>query len=134
MRPRSNSAIAARLTVTLSMRVRRPISIWLMAPDSAIAARSGAALADNPLGLDGFEFVEFTGPDPQQLADLFVAKGFTHLANHRSKNINRNAQGDINFIQNMNSRGQKADKHTQHGASANAMAFRVKDARVAFDE
>ena len=44
---------------------------------------------DNPLGLDGFEFVEFTGPDPDALAGLFVAMGFTHLANHRSKHVRR---------------------------------------------
>jgi 4-hydroxyphenylpyruvate dioxygenase len=89
---------------------------------------------DNPLGLDGFEFVEFTGPDPQALASLFVAMGFTHLANHRSKNVRRYAQGDINFLLNMDASGQVADFRAKHGPSANAMAFRVKDARLAFDE
>jgi 4-hydroxyphenylpyruvate dioxygenase len=89
---------------------------------------------DNPLGLDGFEFVEFTGPDPQALAALFVAMGFTHLANHRSKNVRRYAQGDINFLLNMDASGQVADFRAKHGPSANAMAFRVKDARLAFDE
>jgi 4-hydroxyphenylpyruvate dioxygenase len=89
---------------------------------------------DNPLGLDGFEFVEFTGPDPQALASLFAAMGFTHLANHRSKNVRRYAQGDINFLLNMDASGQVADFRAKHGPSANAMAFRVKDARLAFDE
>ena len=89
---------------------------------------------DNPLGLDGFEFVEFTGPDPQALAALFEAMGFTHLADHRSKNVRRYAQGDINFILNMNASGQVADFRAAHGPSANAMAFRVKDAAQAFDE
>ena len=89
---------------------------------------------DNPLGLDGFECVEFTGPDPQALAALFVAMGFTHLANHRSKNVRRYAQGDINFLLNMDASGQVADFRAKHGPSANAMAFRVKDARLAFDE
>jgi 4-hydroxyphenylpyruvate dioxygenase len=89
---------------------------------------------DNPLGLDGFEFVEFTGPDPEALAGLFSAMGFTHLATHRSKNVRRYAQGDINFLLNMDAGGQVADFRAKHGPSANAMAFRVKDARIAFEE
>ena len=89
---------------------------------------------DNPLGLDGFEFVEFTGPDPDALAGLFSAMGFTHLADHRSKNVRRYNQGDINFILNMEPLGQVADFRAAHGPSANAMAFRVHDARQAFDE
>ncbi len=89
---------------------------------------------DNPLGLDGFEFVEFTGPDPEALGAMFTALGFTHLANHRSKNIRRYNQGDINFILNMEPAGQVADFRAAHGPSANAMAFRVRDARAAFDE
>ncbi|MBV9840604.1 MAG: 4-hydroxyphenylpyruvate dioxygenase [Sphingomonadaceae bacterium] len=89
---------------------------------------------DNPLGLDGFEFVEFTGPDPQALGDLFEAMGFTHLADHRSKNVRRYTQGDINFILNMDPGGQAADFRAAHGPSANAMAFRVHDARAAFEE
>lgn len=88
---------------------------------------------DNPMGLDGFEFVEFTGPDPEALAELFTAMGFTHIATHRSKNVRRYAQGDINFILNMEPRGQVADFRKQHGPSANAMAFRVSDAAKALD-
>jgi 4-hydroxyphenylpyruvate dioxygenase len=89
---------------------------------------------ENPLGLDGFEFVEFTGPDPEALATLFASMGFTHLGDHRSKNVRRYAQGDINFILNMEPSGQAALFRKQHGPSANAMAFRVHDARAAFEE
>ena len=88
---------------------------------------------DNPIGLDGFEFVEFTGPDPHAIAGLFTTMGFTHVATHRSKNVRRYAQGDINFLLNMDAGGQVANFRAQHGPSANAMAFRVKDARLAFD-
>ncbi|GLI97950.1 4-hydroxyphenylpyruvate dioxygenase [Sphingobium sp. BS19] len=100
-------------------------------------SESDATMTDiheNPLGLDGFEFVEFTSPEPEALANLFVAMGFTHLANHRSKNVRRYAQGDINFILNMETQGQAAEFRNAHGPSANAMAFRVHDARAAFDE
>ncbi|MHA3792192.1 4-hydroxyphenylpyruvate dioxygenase [Rhizorhabdus wittichii] len=88
----------------------------------------------NPLGLDGFEFVEFTGPDPLALAALFEAMGFTHLGDHRSKNVRRYQQGDVNFILNMDKGGQAADFRAAHGPSANAMAFRVHDAAKALEK
>ncbi|TFU05887.1 4-hydroxyphenylpyruvate dioxygenase [Polymorphobacter arshaanensis] len=92
------------------------------------------AAHDNPLGLDGFEFVEFTGPDPQAMADMFVAMGFTHLATHKSKPVRRYAQGDVNFLLNMDTVGQAAEFRNAHGPSANAMAFRVADAGKALAE
>jgi 4-hydroxyphenylpyruvate dioxygenase len=88
-------------------------------------------LFDNPLGTDGFEFVEFTSPEPQRLKALFELMGFTAVARHRSKNVLRFRQGDINFILNMEPEGQPAEFRRVHGPSANAMAFRVKDAAKA---
>ena len=85
-------------------------------------------LPENPLGTDGFEFVEFTSPDPQALARLFQAMGFTAVARHRSKDVLHFLQGDIHFILNMEPRGQAADFRGRHGPSINAMAFRVRDA------
>lgn len=87
----------------------------------------------NPVGLDGFEFVEFTHPEPEKLAGLFSALGFAHVADHRSKNVRLYKQGDINFILNMEPEGQVAEFRKKHGPSANAMAFRVKDAKKALD-
>lgn len=89
---------------------------------------------DNPLGLDGFEFVEFTGPDPEALGRLFEQLGFTHVATHRAKQVRRYAQGDINFLLNFEPEGQVAEFRARRGPSANAMAFRVKDAAAAFAE
>ena len=85
-------------------------------------------LFDNPLGTDGFEFVEFTSPEPARLQQLFELMGFQAVSKHRSKNVLRFAQGDINFILNMEPAGQPAAFRAAHGPSANAMAFRVKDA------
>jgi 4-hydroxyphenylpyruvate dioxygenase len=85
-------------------------------------------LFDNPLGTDGFEFVEFTSPEPEALKALFESLGFTAVSKHRSKNVLRFRQGDINFILNMEPEGQPADFREVHGPSANAMAFRVRDA------
>ena len=88
---------------------------------------------ENPIGLDGFEFVEFTSPDPEAHGRTCSTKlGFTHLGNHRSKNVRHYAQGDINFILNMEPAGQAADFRDAHGPSANGMAFRVGDAKQAF--
>ena len=88
-------------------------------------------LFDNPLGTDGFEFVEFTSPEPERLQQLFELMGFAAISRHRSKNVLRFAQGDINFILNMEPAGQPAAFRQAHGPSANAMAFRVKDAGLA---
>jgi 4-hydroxyphenylpyruvate dioxygenase len=87
--------------------------------------------SENPLGTDGFEFVEFTAPDPERLKRVFETMGFAATARHRSKNVLRFRQGDINFILNMEPAGQPADFRAAHGPSANAMAFRVKDAAAA---
>jgi 4-hydroxyphenylpyruvate dioxygenase len=85
----------------------------------------------NPLGTDGFEFVEYTAPDPDLLRTLFERLGFPVTARHRSKNVTLHQQGDINFIINAeaNSFGQRFAR--QHGPSACAMAFRVQDASFA---
>ena len=88
-------------------------------------------LFDNPLGTDGFEFVEFTSPEPERLKGLFEMMGFTAVARHRSKDVLRFRQGDINLILNMEPAGQAADFRAAHGPSANAMAFRVRDAAKA---
>jgi 4-hydroxyphenylpyruvate dioxygenase len=91
-------------------------------------------LFDNPLGTDGFEFVEFTSPDPDALATYFAQLGFTAVSKHRSKNVMRYKQGDINFILNMEPEGQAAEFREVRGPSANAMAFRVRDAAAAYKE
>ncbi|HEV7158530.1 MAG TPA: 4-hydroxyphenylpyruvate dioxygenase [Caulobacteraceae bacterium] len=88
-------------------------------------------LFDNPLGTDGFEFVEFTAREPEALKGLFERMGFVAIARHRSKTVLRFAQGDINFILNMEPAGQPAAFRADHGPSANAMAFRVRDAAKA---
>ena len=85
----------------------------------------------NPLGTDGFEFVEFTSPDPQALRQQFEVMGFTAVARHRSKNVLHFKQNDINFIVNMEAGGQAADFRGSHGPSINARAFRVRDAAKA---
>ena len=57
-----------------------------------------ADLFENPMGLDGFEFVEFAAPDPSVLEHAFTLLGFSEVARHRSKDVTLWRQGDINFI------------------------------------
>ena len=102
------------------------------APIEAPVADPSKDLFDNPLGTDGFEFVEFTSPDPETLKKLWELMGFTAVGKHRSKNVLHFRQGDINFILNMDPSGQAADFQAAHGPSANAMAFRVRDAALAY--
>jgi 4-hydroxyphenylpyruvate dioxygenase len=87
---------------------------------------------DNPMGTDGFEFVEYTAPDPELLRTLFERLGFPVAARHRSKNVTLHSQGDVNFIINAEPRSFAQAFARQHGPSACAMAFRVKDAAYAF--
>ena len=89
--------------------------------------------AANPMGTDGFEFVEFTHPDPQALDGLFRTMGFKPVARHRSKDVTLYRQGSINFIVNAE-KGSFARKFAEkHGPSAPAMAFRVVDAKMAYE-
>ena len=91
-----------------------------------------ADIWDNPMGTDGFEFVEYTAPDVTQLHALFGRMGFRAVARHRSKNVTLYRQGDVNFVVNAepDSHGSRFAK--DHGPSACAMAFRVKDAAKAY--
>jgi len=87
---------------------------------------------DNPVGTDGFEFIEYTAPDPKALGKLFEQMGFTAIARHRHKDVTLYRQGEINFIVNA-----EPDSFAQrfarlHGPSICAIAFRVQDAAMAY--
>jgi 4-hydroxyphenylpyruvate dioxygenase len=97
------------------------------------AARQGRDPWDNPMGTDGFEFVEYTGPDPQALAALFERMGFVAAARHRSKNVTLYQQGDVNFILNAEPESFAQAFARLHGPSVCAIAFRVADAARAYE-
>jgi 4-hydroxyphenylpyruvate dioxygenase len=92
-----------------------------------------ADLYDNPMGTDGFEFVEYAAPEPELLRTLFERMGFPAIARHRSKDVTLHRQGDINFIINAEPDSFAQQFAKEHGPCACAMAFRVKDAAKAFD-
>ena len=88
---------------------------------------------DNPMGTDGFEFIEYAAPDPVAMGSLFERMGFRAIARHRRKNVLLYRQGGINFIVNA-----EPDSFAQrfarlHGPSICAIAFRVQDAKAAYE-
>ena len=88
---------------------------------------------ENPAGTDGFEFVEFAHREPQKLRDLFKRMGYSEVAKHRTKAIEVWRQGDITYLLNA-----EPDSHAMrfvdaHGPCAPSMAWRVVNAKHAFN-
>jgi 4-hydroxyphenylpyruvate dioxygenase len=88
-------------------------------------------ITENPMGTDGFEFVEYAAPDPELLRKLFAAMGLPAVARHRSKDVTLHKQRDINFIINAEPDSFAQEFAREHGPCACAMAFRVRDAAAA---
>lgn len=87
---------------------------------------------DNPMGTDGFEFIEYAAPDPAALGALFEQMGFAAIARHRHKNVTLYRQGEINFIINAESDSFAQRFARRHGPSICAIALRVHDAAHAY--
>ena len=87
----------------------------------------------NPVGTDGFEFVEFAHPQPEALATLFWRMGYVPVARHRTKNVTLYRQGDINYIVNFEPGAFATRFADAHGPCAASMAWRVVDAKHAFE-
>jgi 4-hydroxyphenylpyruvate dioxygenase len=91
-----------------------------------------ADLFDNPAGLDGFEFIEFSAPEKGVLEPVFKGMGFTEIARHRSKQVALWRQGGINLITNYEPKSAAWYFAREHGPSACGMGFRVRDAHKAY--
>jgi 4-hydroxyphenylpyruvate dioxygenase len=88
---------------------------------------------DNPMGTAGFEFIEYAAPDPEAMGALFERMGFKPIAKHRHKNVTLYRQGGINFIVNAEPDSFAQRFARQHGPSICAIAFRVQDAKAAYE-
>ena len=99
-------------------------------PESATQAFQGW---ENPMGTDGFEFIEYAAPDPAAMGALFENMGFKAIARHRHKNVTLYRQGEINFIINAEPDSFAQRFARQHGPSVCAIAFRVQDAKAAYE-
>jgi 4-hydroxyphenylpyruvate dioxygenase len=87
----------------------------------------------NPMGTDGFEFVEYAHPEPEKLHALFRLMGFTAVARHKTKAITVYRQGDVNYLVNEQPGTHGTDFVAAHGPCAPSMAFRVVDAKRAYE-
>jgi len=87
---------------------------------------------DNPMGTNGFEFVEYTAPDPVALGKVFEKLGFKAIAKHRHKDVTLYRQGEINFLINAEKNSFAQRFARLHGPSICAIAFRVDDATAAY--
>ncbi|MEM6637944.1 MAG: 4-hydroxyphenylpyruvate dioxygenase [Pseudomonadota bacterium] len=88
--------------------------------------------ADNPAGTDGFEFVEFAHTDPEELRVAFSRMGYTHVATHKTKNIELWQQGDVSYLINAEPGSHASAFVDAHGPCAPSMGWRVADAAHAF--
>jgi 4-hydroxyphenylpyruvate dioxygenase len=86
---------------------------------------------DNPIGLDGVEFIEYATARPQALGQVLEMMGFRPVARHRSREVLLYRQGALNIVVNAH----QADAAGAAGVdepSLNAIAVRVRDARAAY--
>jgi 4-hydroxyphenylpyruvate dioxygenase len=86
----------------------------------------------NPMGTDGFAFVEFADPEPARLDAQFRLMGFMPIARHRTKAIIAYRQGDITILVNGEPGSHAAGFAAAHGPCASSMGFHVVDARHAY--
>ncbi len=110
-----------------------PASLKITMPSSATPTPANLIDPVNPMGTDGFEFIEYAAPDPTAMGALFLQMGFQAIAHHRHKAVTLYRQGGVNFILNA-----EPDSFAQrfarlHGPSICAIALRVQDAKRAYE-
>jgi 4-hydroxyphenylpyruvate dioxygenase len=91
-------------------------------------------LFENPLGTDGFAFVEYTAKDVSILENMMEEFGFKALAKHKQRDVILYKQGEVIFLLNKETTGQPARFCKEHDGGANAMGFKVHDAEFAYKE
>ncbi len=95
---------------------------------TATPAQAGMQVTtfENPMGIDGFEFVEYAAPAGQagHLHDYFRKLGFVEVARHRRRPITTYRQGDCTFLINEDPDSFAARFAAQHGPSACGFAIR----------
>src|SRR6185312_5543184 len=103
-------------------------SSQISVPEKTMSAQPNTGMRpttfENPMGVDGFEFVEFAAPDPTQLHILFRRLGFTPVAKHKNKAITLYRQGGCNLLVNEQRDSFAADFAKKHGPCACGFAIR----------
>ena len=86
------------------------------------------AMNDNPVGLDGIEFVEFVSPRPAELDALFTAFGFSRVMRHATRAVDVYRQNDITFLLNREAGSFAAEFGALHGPAICSMGWRTQNA------
>lgn len=102
-----------------------------MSSQGQMTQRNEKVPRENPIGLDGMEFIEYASPEPEKLEKLFFQLGFEKAGEHKSKKVTLYSQGRIHFILNREEGSFAENFSGQHGPSVCATGFRVKDAKKA---
>ncbi|MDE0118939.1 MAG: 4-hydroxyphenylpyruvate dioxygenase [Bdellovibrionales bacterium] len=88
---------------------------------------------ENPAGLKGIDFIEYSSPEPEQLKKLWESMGFVHKGQHKNKKVDLFLQGHTYFVLNREKDTFAENFYHQHGPSVCALAFRVHSAKKAFE-
>lgn len=88
---------------------------------------------NNPAGILGFDFIEFSSSQPEKLHQLFVDLGFSKLMTHKDKKIDYYNQNDIHFFINTEPNSFAAQFLMEHGPCASSTGWRVKNAQDAYN-
>ena len=102
-----------------------------MATTAAPSVELGPLGLENPMGTDGFEFVEYAAPDPELLRALFTKMGFPAVARHKRKNVTLHRRATSTSSSMPSPTASPSNSPRPMARRACAMAFRVKDARAA---
>ena len=86
----------------------------------------------NPLGIDGLEFIEFATSKPQALGGVLETMGFRPIAHHRSREVELYRQGTMNVIVNAQAADVPRTVQPVERPIISAIAIRVRDAEAAF--
>jgi 4-hydroxyphenylpyruvate dioxygenase len=94
--------------------------------------RENIAEVDNPLGMDGIEFIEYVSARPQALGQVLESMGFKPIARHRSREVMLYRQGGINVIVNAHGVTVSSVNEAEDRPRLAAVALRVRDAGAAY--
>ncbi len=94
--------------------------------------RENIAEVDNPLGMDGIEFIEYVSARPQALGQVLESMGFKPIARHRSREVMLYRQGGINVIVNAHGVTVSSGNEPEDRPRLAAVALRVRDAGAAY--
>lgn len=90
-------------------------------------------MAHNPVGITGFDFIEFSTPQPQAMHRLFQTLGFSRTKQHKAKSIDYYRQNDIHFFLNTEPSSFAVNFNKSHGPCASATGWRVENAQKALE-